>query len=46
MRISSKSFLKNSVRYLVLAFSPAETAVRQRISRFVEAQLRCGEPRL
>ncbi|WP_285905744.1 PilZ domain-containing protein [Pseudodesulfovibrio pelocollis] len=41
-----KSFLKNSIRYLVLEFSPGEADARQRIARFVEAQLRCGEPRL
>jgi len=41
-----KSFLKNSVGYLVLAFSPGETVARRRIARFVEAQLHCGKQRL
>ncbi|MUM77041.1 hypothetical protein GKC30_05295 [Pseudodesulfovibrio sp. F-1] len=41
-----KSFLKNSVAYLVLEYRSGETVARQRIARFVEAQLNCGEPRL
>jgi len=40
------SFMKDGARYAVLAFRPEETEARERIERFVEAQLCCGLPRL
>jgi hypothetical protein len=41
-----KVFTKDSAQFVVLEFSPAETVVRERIARFVEAQVRCGSSRL
>jgi hypothetical protein len=41
-----KTFMKDSAQFVVLEFDPAETAVRERIARFVEAQMRCGAARL
>ena len=40
------SFLKDGARYAVLAYRSEEAEARERINRFVEAQLRCGLPRL
>jgi PilZ domain. len=39
-------FMKDGSHYAVLEFLPEEIAVRERIARFVEAQVRCGIPRL
>lgn len=40
------TFIKDDVPYVVLFFKPEETEARNRIERFVEAQLFCGIPRL
>ncbi|MEF2232271.1 MAG: PilZ domain-containing protein [Pseudodesulfovibrio sp.] len=40
------SFIKDGARYAVLAFRPEESEARERINRFMEAQLCCGLPRL
>jgi hypothetical protein len=39
-------FMRDGVQYAVLEFKPEETAVRERIARFVKAQMECGMPRL
>lgn len=41
-----KIFMKDGTRFAVLEFKPGETAVRERIARFVEAQIGCGVARL
>nr|WP_287555045.1 PilZ domain-containing protein [Pseudodesulfovibrio sp.] len=41
-----KLFMKDGVYFAVLEFKPEETAVRERIARFVEVQIECGIARL
>jgi hypothetical protein len=41
-----KLFMKDGRQFAVLEFKAGETAVRERIARFVEAQIECGVARL
>lgn len=40
------TFIRDDAPYAVLSFKPEESEARQKIKKFVEAQLSCGVPRL